>query len=162
MTVLWVVISDFYRVDGCQVTCQCCCIYVSYVLLLINLTKGLSPLIQLLSPSLFCPRISQWVILRGCTLIGQWVAAMSHCPDYWQQSGDEMYFCLAFSVISVVATASTSQCFPQHCMVKAAALTTTGPRLDYKCIKYIYMLEKIYILSKYFLIIMQEISIKVS
>ena len=27
-----------------------------------------------------------------------------------------------------------SQCFPQHCMVKAAALTTIGPRLDYQCI----------------------------
>jgi hypothetical protein len=26
------------------------------------------------------------------------------------------------------------QCFPQHCVVKAAALSTIGPRLDYQCI----------------------------
>ena len=33
-------------------------------------------------------------------------------------------------------TVSPSQRFPpQHCMVNAAALTTVGPRLDYRCIK---------------------------
>ena len=33
-----------------------------------------------------------------------------------------------------------SQCFPQHCMVKATGLTTLGPNLYYQCIeKYIYI-----------------------